>query len=106
MASTKALLDKSKWIAEIRKYFDEKKVEQIARETKFVQRKSKLSAMDFFFLCVFAHQKDNQISLDGLSTEILKTGKCVSKQGLQQKFNDYASTFMEKNIEETEEVLQ
>jgi hypothetical protein len=96
MTNSKALFDKNKWIAEIGKYFNEQKVEQIARETKFIQRKSKLCAMDFFFLCVFSHQKNTQISLEGLSAEILKEGKSISKQSLQDRFNEYASLFMER----------
>lgn len=98
MTNSKALQDKNKLLDEISKYFDADKVNQIARETKFVQRKSKLTAMDFFFLCVFAHQKDDNISLEGLASELLKDGVDISKQSLQDRFNDKASFFMEKIV--------
>jgi hypothetical protein len=96
MVNSKALPDKNSLVAEIEKYFDQQTVKQIAKETRFVQRQSKLSGMDFFFLCVFAHQKDESISLEGLCAELLKEGTSITKQSLQDRFNDDASAFMEK----------
>jgi hypothetical protein len=98
MANSKALLDKNKLVEEIKKEFDEETVSRISKETKFVQRKSKLSAMDFLILCVFAHQKNENISLEGLSAELMQTGVCITKQSLQERFNDQASSFIEKML--------
>jgi len=96
MVNSKALLDKTKLLEEIKKYFDEEKINRIARETKFVQRERKLGAMNFFCLCVFAHQKDENISLEGLLAELIKEGVDIAKQSLQERFNDKASFFMER----------
>jgi len=96
MANSKALPDKNKLVEEIEKYFDKNVVNQIAKETRFVQRQSKLSGMDFFFLCVFSHQKDEAISLEGLCAELMREGTSITKQSLQDRFNDDASAFMEK----------
>jgi hypothetical protein len=100
MKQTKALQDKNSIVEQISKLFDKEKVEQLARETKFVQRESNLMGVDFFFLCLFAHQQNYEISLDGLSNELMKDGVCISKQSIQDRFNPYAVEFMEKMLNE------
>lgn len=100
MKPSKVPQSKINEIEQMHNLFDKKQIEQLAYDTKFVQRKSKLTGVDFFFLCVFAHQQSHQISLEGLSNELLKDGKIVSKQSLQERFNDKAVTFMEKVMSE------
>lgn len=100
MKQTKALQDKNSLAEQISKFFDKEKVEQLARETKFVQRESNLMGLDFFFLCLFAHQQNYEISLDGLSNELMKDGVCISKQSIQDRFNPYAVEFMEQMLNE------
>ena len=94
MRHPKALRAKNKQIDIISKFFDPEKVEQIARDTKFVQRDSALSGMDFFLLCVFAHQKVDCISLEGMCSELLKDGVSITKQSLQDRFNAMALEFI------------
>jgi hypothetical protein len=56
MKQTKTLHDKNSLVEQISKFFDKEKVEQVARETKFVQRESKLDGMIFFSLCVYSQE--------------------------------------------------
>jgi hypothetical protein len=100
MKQTKALQDKNSLVAQISKFFDKEKVEQLAHETKFVQRESNMKGLDFFFLCLFAHQQNYEISLDGLSNELMKDGVCMSKQSIHDRFNPYAVEFMEQLLSE------
>ena len=68
----------------------------MARDTEFVQRQSPLMGMDFLLLCIFSHQQDSQISLEGLSNELFKRGSSIAKQSLQDRFNKYSLEFMKK----------
>ena len=86
-------------IAQLSNIFEKKRIEQLANKTKFVQRKSQLTGLDFFLLCVFAHQQNHQISLEGLSNSLLKSGKRITRQGLQERFNDNAVLFMSSALE-------
>lgn len=94
MRHPKALQTKNKQIDIISRFFDPKTVEQIARDTKFVQRESPLSGMDFFLLCVFAHQKSDCISLEDMCGELVKEGIAITKQSLQDRFNEHAVEFI------------
>ena len=97
--SSKALPDKNTLVQQIKKIFDPEKVKRLARKTKFVQRESLITGMDFFILCLFSHQKDRGISLEGLANEMIKDGKNITKQSIDSRFNDYASEFMKKLFE-------
>jgi hypothetical protein len=100
MNPSEALRIKNSQIEKISKFFDRETVEKIARETKFVQRESPLSGMDFFLLCVFCHQQCNEISLEGMCAELLKSGIPITKQSLQDRFNNYSVLFMEQILNE------
>ena len=92
---------KNRLVEQINKIFDKEKIEQIAHDTKFVQRESKLTGADFFFLCVFAHQIDSTMSLEGLCAELLKEeGKYLSKQSLQDRYNNEGVALMKQLVHE------
>lgn len=97
--SLKALPDKNTIVNQIKKIFDPEKVEELARKSKFVQRESQITGMDFFMLCLFSHQQDCNISLEGLANELIKEGKKITKQSVDGRFNDYASGFMKSFLE-------
>ena len=94
MRLTKALQIKSKQIDIISSFFDPESVEELARRNKFVQRESPLSGMDFFLLCVFAHQKMDCLSLEDMCGELYKRGVALTKQSLQDRFNEHAVEFI------------
>lgn len=92
--------NKNNLINEISKFFDKKFIERLSRETGFVQRESKLQGLDFFLLCVFAHQKSPSISLEGLCGELISKNVMISKQSLQDRFNNRSVEFMQKLVGE------
>lgn len=94
MSPSSALRSKSKQIEIISRFFDAASVERIARQTKFVQRESSLSGMDFFRLCVFAHQKVDCVSLEDMCGELCRQGVDITKQSLQDRFNEHAVEFV------------
>lgn len=95
-----ALRSKNKQIQAITKFFSAKKIEQLARETKFVQRDSPLSGLDFLMLCIFAHQQSELISLEGMCVELFKDGVRITKQSLQDRFNKNAVEFITQLLNE------
>lgn len=101
MSLPKALQVKNKQIEIISRFFNRESVEQIARDTKFVQRESPLSGMDFFLLCVFAHQKIDSVSLEDMCGELLKDGVDITKQSLQDRFNENAVEFITALLNES-----
>lgn len=50
---------KDKIISTIQKFFDIEKIEEIARATNFVQRKSKLDSVIFFSVCVCTSERSH-----------------------------------------------
>lgn len=77
--------------------FENNKVNQLAYETGFCQRRSKLQGTAFFSSCVFfAHSIANETLLD-LSAHLEKhAGICISPQGLHERFNEEAARFLEQ----------
>ena len=60
-----------------------------------MQRKSRLTASRFVDLLLFADQKLDQLSLNDLVTDFNEQyGASLSKQGLQERFNDQAVAFL------------
>ena len=47
---------------------------------------------------MFAHQRDYQMSLEGMCRYLLQDGKKMSKQSLQDRFTDEAADFMQKMV--------
>lgn len=94
MRPTKALQSKSNQIEIISRFFDPDRVEHLARESKFVQRESLLSGMDFLLLCMFAHQKTEGVSLEDMCGELCRQGVYITKQSLQDRFNGHAVEFV------------
>ncbi len=91
---------KNNLISEISKFFDKDFIEHLAQATGFVQRESKLQGLDFFLLCVFAHQKSPTMSLDGLCGELISNNVMISKQSLQDRFNERSVEFMHQLVGE------
>ncbi|MEG2057589.1 MAG: IS4 family transposase, partial [Romboutsia sp.] len=69
----------------------------IAKETKFVQRKSSITAEDFLALNVFHGGDICTSSLSQLASkyDLLFTTQ-ISKQALDKRFNNYSVEFMKK----------
>ena len=71
-----------------------KEVETIAVQTKFVQRKSRLSGAIFLKAVVFGFLDNPSASLSNLAQHCLALGVDISPQGIHDRINKYAVEFM------------
>lgn len=86
-----------KQIAEISNLFDNEKIEEIAKETLFVQRNSKLTATIFlsiFTLGMNMYEKPSLNQLLGLLKLTIPDLE-ITKDGFQKRINQYAVKFFE-----------
>jgi len=72
----------------IKHQFSKAFLESLARQHKFVQRKSTLAAHHFVDMLMFASKPSDQLSLDDLANDFCEQhGISISKQALQERFN-------------------
>jgi hypothetical protein len=80
---------------ELKNYFSNKELEQIARKIGFVQRKSKLKAWHFLFLCSFLGIDVAKDTLATLCSKIgVKLNVIVSNQAIDKRFNQKCVDFI------------
>jgi len=88
--------------AEIAPFFTSEQLNELAKETNFVQREfgGKIDGEIFFDLIVFHNENLKEQSLNDLSS-ILKDDLTIkiSKEGLRKRFNEYAVLFLSKALE-------
>lgn len=66
-----------------------------------MQRKSRLDATNFLAMIMFSNQPLGQVSLEDLANDFCEqNGIAISKQAIQERFNDYAVTFMQNLLKE------
>jgi len=84
----------------IKPFFSRDELDQLARDTGFVQRESKISGSVFLDLLVFNSENLKNQSLNDL-TIVLHDEQDVdiSKQSLHERFNESAVTFLKKAME-------
>lgn len=87
-------------------YFHDSQVEQIARDTKFVQRESKLTGLVFIKALTFGFTKYPRATLNQLCQFCLDLGVELSTQGLDQRINPKAVLFVQKMLERSLAVLR
>jgi len=88
---------------EIAPFFTSEELNELARESKFVQREyggSKIDGAIFLNLIVFQNDNLKEQSLEDLS-EIMKDDFKIkiSKEGLRKRFNEYAVSFLSTALE-------
>jgi len=71
-----------------------KEAETIAVQTKFVQRKSRLSGSVFLKVIVFGFLENPSASLTNLAQHCLTLGVEISPQGIHERINKYAVDFI------------
>lgn len=82
---------------EILHHFSSKELTALAKETKFVQRKSKFSARECIALCIWLQGKIGTASLNELCGKLAaSTGVIMSAEALNQRFNRYMVDFLQK----------
>jgi len=81
-------------------HFQAEEIEQLAHEKLFVQRKSKLNGMTFLSLIVFNVNTLHQESLNDLTVDLAQNYDIdITKQGLQNRFNACAVSFLKAALE-------
>lgn len=81
-------------------HFQVDEIDQLAREKQFVQRKSKLDGTTFLSLIVFNNNSIHEESLNDLTVDLDQHYKIdISKQGLHDRFNACAVSFLTAALE-------
>lgn len=84
----------------IEQFFTADVLEQLARETKFVQRDSKINGQNFFDIIVFNNEQLKQQSLNDLAIDLSERyGITITKQSLHDRFNERALAFLQQALE-------
>ncbi len=77
-------------------FFDEEVIEQLGRQTKFIQRSRELTAMTFLKLCIVGiFHEGLGASLTQLCSKLYDMGIKITQQGLNLRFTERAVEFME-----------
>jgi hypothetical protein len=87
---------------EISSFFTAEEIEQLAKQSKFVQRENavKVNGRIFLDLIVFNSDKLKEQSLNDLAVALnCKYGIEITKQSLNERFNNYALLFLKKALE-------
>jgi hypothetical protein len=81
----------------LQKYLSPTEIEQLARVTKFVRQTSKYRGQDLVTLCVWLSRNLASTSLTQLCSELeAATGISMSAEGLNQRLNEHAVTFLQQ----------
>lgn len=81
-------------------FFTSQELNQLARETQFVQRRGKINGSVFFDLIVFHSESLKSQSLNDLSIILKdKLDIEIQKQSLHERFNKYALFFLKRALE-------
>ncbi|PQZ45273.1 IS4 family transposase [Bacillus sp. MYb209] len=82
---------------ELYQYMSSHALEHLAREVRFVQRRSKYRAEDLVALCVWLSQNIAHTSLTQLCSRLeANTGISMSPEGLNQRFNSRSVQFLQQ----------
>lgn len=71
-------------------------IEKVAKETKFVQRASKLTGTKFLQALVFANLEQKSVTLSSISQSCLDLGVEISAQGVDERMNEQSVAFMKR----------
>jgi len=84
----------------IQRFFTDHVLEQLATETRFVQRESKINGQNFFDIIVFNNEQLKEQSLNDLAIDLSERyGIKITKQSLHDRFNDRALAFLQQALE-------
>ena len=91
------------YLEKIIQFFDEEEIKKSAKETKFVQRESKLTGTLFLLVYVFGIAKYGDPTLEDLTglLNMYIDGFNITKQGLHDRLNEQATQFFEKILFQT-----
>lgn len=83
--------------------FDEKYLDEIAREVGFVTRKRKIDPKEFLEKNILLRLESSNSSLEELAQEFTENGTSISKQALHKKINKTTVEFVKKILSNLQE---
>jgi hypothetical protein len=81
-------------------------VDPVARETKFVQRRSALNGLNFLKVMVFGYLENPHASLSDLAKVCLDLGVSITPQGLDERVNPFSVAFMKAMYSQAFEIFK
>jgi hypothetical protein len=75
-------------------FFSDKRVEETARQTKFVRRKSEISGLNFLKAMVLGFLEKSDSSLNEIAQSFLDVGVEVTSQGIDERINTFSVSFL------------
>lgn len=81
-------------------------VEAIARQTKFVQRRSALNGLNFLRAVVFGYLENPQASLSDLAKVCLDLEVSITPQGLDERINAFSVAFLKAMFAQAFEIFK
>lgn len=106
MESTRIISDLSEMGAKIMGFFSEAEVEQVARETKFVQRSSPLTGLRYLKAMVFGYIENPKASLSDLAEVCADLEVKISPQGFDERINAASVSFLRTIFQQAMQVFQ
>ena len=83
-------------------FFDEDQIEQLGRQTKFIQRSRELTAMPFAKLCIIGvFQEGLSASLGQLCSKLHDMDVDITPQALDLRFSESAVEFMQSLLDQS-----
>jgi len=81
-------------------------VDTVARETKFVQRRSALNGLNFLKVMVFGYLENPRASLSDLSKVCLDLDILITPQGLDERVNSFSVAFLKAMYSQAFEIFK
>lgn len=106
MESTRIKSDLGEMGAKIMRFFSEAEVEQVARETKFVQRRSPLTGLRYLKALVFGYIEKPRASLSDLAEVCADLEVKISPQGFDERINAASVSFLQEIFQQAMQVFQ
>ena len=106
MESTRIKSDLGDMGAKLMRFFSEAEVERVARETKFVQRSSRLTGLRYLKTLVFGYIENPKASLSDLAEVCADLEVKISPQGLDERIHAASVSFMQTIFQQAMQVFQ
>ena len=87
-------------------FFSDKKIEETARETKFVRRKSEITGLNFLKAMVMGFLEKPNSSLNEMSQSFLDIGIEVTAQGIDERINPFSVAFLQVIFRQALEIFK
>lgn len=86
--------------SKITEFFSKEKIDELAKETRFIERNRNITGSGFLELLLFSRFNNSKLSLENLAENYYdNTGQVISKQAIDLRFTDEAVMFLKKIIE-------